>query len=409
MFDKHHHPSVWLRSIICAVVLLSAPQPAEASDWQLHGFLSQGFTISDGNNVNGDSSDGGGSFDFREAAVNLSWRPSPRILLAGQVASVRRGKVNTDDVALDYLLADYQAYQGNLGRVGFRAGKLKLPFAFFNESRDAVHSRPGILMPQSIYLDNDGARAFGYFSGWGAAVYGDRYYGRHNLAFELLGLSEFAVEDEAEISILRRPASGRFKHERGLLLRILDDIDGGRWRLALSISDSLLSYSAGNAPPFDQSGDFVLQQAFASVQHNREHLSLTAEIVRRRIKLGDLISHPAVSSHTDQDSFGFYLQALYRLPSQSAIFLRYDERLREMQDRNGHRQAAASGLPRHYFFGRDVTLGGNMDLTKHLGLWLELHLVDGVLWVNPLDNPDYGNGQAERHWSLVTAMLSYRF
>lgn len=409
MSDKRfrHFRRLWC--IAAAVPLLGGSQLAMASDWQLHGFLSQGFTLSDGNNVNGNSSSGGGSFDFREAAVNLSWRPSPRLLLATQVASVRRGEVNTDDVALDYLLADFQAFHGNLGRLGLRAGKLKLPFAFFNESRDAVHSRPGILMPQSVYLDNDGARAFGYFSGWGAALYGDRYYGRHNLAFELMGMTEFDVEDEAEISILRRPASGRFKHEEGLLLRLLDDIDGGRWRLALTVSDSTLSYRAGREPPFDQSGDFVLQQAFASLQHNREHLSLTAEFVRRRIKLGDLISHPAVSSRTDQDSIGYYIQALYRLPAHSAVYLRYDERLREMQDRRGHRQAAATGLPRHYFFGRDVTVGGNRDLTENLGLWLELHLVDGVLWVNPLDNPDYASGNAERYWSMVTAMLSYRF
>ncbi len=397
------------RVLACLSLLLHfAPAQAQAKDWQVHGFIAQGYTLSDSNNVNGQSSDGAGSLDFREAAINASWRPLPRLLVAAQLASVQQGEVTEQDLALDYLLADWLVAQDSTGGYGIRAGKLKLPFGFYNDFRDAVFSRPGILLPQSIYLDNDGARAFGYFSGWGAMLYADHYAGRHEVSFEAGHIIKFSLEDSAEISILRRPASGRFEHDRSLILRIIDQIDGGAWRLALSASRGRLNYKPGEEPPFSQAGTFRFDQAFASVQHNREQLSLTAEFVRRRIRLDDLIPGPA-SSATDQDSTGYYLQSTYRLSPRLTLMSRYDERVRELQDRSGHRQAELSGLPRHYFFARDFSVGSRFDITDRLGLWGEYHWIDGVLWVNPLDNPQFLDGQAERHWSLLSLMIGYQF
>ena len=398
---------------LAALVLVVAPAQAQIKDLQWHGFASQGYVLSDGNNVNGESSEDSGSLDFRELGANVSARPWGRLLLSAQVASVQQGEVTEEDLILDFAVADIIVSQTQLGRFGLRLGKLKLPFGLFNDARDAVFTRPGILLPQSIYLDTDGARAFGYFSSKGVALYGDAYFGRHNLQADLGLYGDETLGETAAISILRRPASGRFSMERSLVLRVGDELDGGRWRVMLTASSSDLRYRPGDDPPFLMAGNFEFSQFLLSLQHNRERLSLTSEIVRRTIKLDDLIPGPGDST-TDQDSLGFYLQATWRWTDQLSLALRYDERQRELQDRRGHRQSARSEqsgnpLPRHYFFARDTSFGARYQFTPALELWAELHVIDGVAWVNPLDNPGFHSGNAERHWSLFTAMLAYRF
>ncbi len=400
---------------LAAGAALSLFQPAlAASDLQLHGSLAQGFSLSSDNNVNGQSADGG-SLEYREAVVNLSWRPRPQGLISAQLASVEQGDVAEEALLLDYLLADWILQQHSDRRFGARAGKLKLPFGLFNDARDSVFSRPGILLPQSVYLDTDGARSFGYFSAWGAALYADAYFGRHELSLELQGLAPAPLQDTAAISILRRPSQGRFQIDHGVVLRTIDDLDAGRWRVSLTASTARLSYKPRTDPLFDQRGKFRLSQFFLSLQHNREQLSLTAELVRRRIRLEDLVSNPGLDASLDQDSLGYYLQAAWRFNPQWSVMLRYDERVRELQDRRGTRQARRSqagpgpSLPRHYFFARDFTLGSRYDLNEHLSLFAELHQIDGVLWVNPLDNPAIAGGQAERRWTLFNLMLAYRF
>ncbi len=402
--------------LACGVVL---PAPASGDmNPQIHGFFSQGFVLSDGNDVNGNSSSGG-SFDFREIGLNASIRPFGNVLVSAQVASVSQGQVTQENLLLDYLLVDAGLWTGPAGRMGVRLGKLKNPLGIYNDARDAVFTRPGILLPQGVYLDNDGARAFGYFSLPGVGIYNDWYLDRHSLAFELHAHGRADLDDNAEISILRASAPGQFEHDQGLMFRVIDDFRGGRWRFGLTLNRSELRYRVdgdgmscpqfGGPCPLSEPGNFQLDQVVLSMQHNRERWNVTAELVRRRIQLDNLNPPPFPSSSTDQDSISYYLQVNYLARQRLWLFTRYDERQREMQDRKGYRQAARTGLPRHYFFARDWTVGGRYDLRHDLGLWAELHLVDGVAWVNPRDNPGFNQGQAERNWSVFSLMIAYRF
>src|SRR5688572_2348197 len=133
-------------------LLLAAPAGVRAqtgTDLQVHGFLSQGWVLSEGNNVNGSSEDKGGSGEFRELGVNFSWRPAGTLLLAAQTAAVENGNAIDEDINFEYGVADWTPLSGARGRLGFRGGRLKLPIGFYNDSRDAVFTRPGVLMPNS--------------------------------------------------------------------------------------------------------------------------------------------------------------------------------------------------------------------------------------------------------------------
>jgi inorganic pyrophosphatase len=52
---------------------------------------------------------------------------------------------------LDYGFVDRTLLADGDDQVGLRLGKIKNPIGFFNTTRDVAHTRPGIIMPQSIY------------------------------------------------------------------------------------------------------------------------------------------------------------------------------------------------------------------------------------------------------------------
>jgi hypothetical protein len=399
-----------------AAAVESPATPGLAGDLQFHGFLSQGFELSKGNNVNGSSADSNGSFRYQEFGLNASWRPRGDLLLSGQLASVRAGRATDEYLVLEYGLIDYTPVQTELGRFGLRAGKLKLPIGFYNDSRDAVFTRPGILLP-SMYLENAGGRSFGYFSEVGAGVYGDAFAGDHALYIEALGFGEQKLGENADIAVLRSDASGRFKIKRGALIRVADDFDGGRVRAALSLATVTINYEANRAQAFSpdnlfaQDGAFHFSQAQLSLQYNWPRFSLTTEYAWRKFQVDELIPpNPfGASFAVDLRPTAAYVQGTWRVTPKWSAFLRYDEEIRESQDRGGHALAAKFHMPRHYFFAKDWTVGTRYDLRSNIALWGEFHYVDGTIWVNPLDNPDYGSGNAPRYWNLLSLMIGYRF
>lgn len=410
-------PMMLLAAAMLAAAPLAAPAAASRADLQVHGFVSQGWVLSSGNNVNGSSDDAHGSAEFRELGVNASWRPLGALLVSAQMAAVEAGKAIDEDVVLEYGLLDYTVLQGERGRVGGRLGRLKLPIGFYNDTRDVVFTRPGIFMPNSVYLDVNGARTFGYFSLEGAGLYGDWFAGRHAVYAELLAAPGQELDDAAENAILRAQAGGKFELDGGVVGRLSDDYDGGRWRVALSALKADLSYvpdgsAFGPSNLFTLPGQFDFDQAVLSLQYNGERASLTGEVVLRRIEIDDISPAPFIGAGA-QDPAGWYLQGAYRVAPRWQALLRYDEQVRDVHDRHGYEQQGQPviGLARHYYFARDWTVGLRHDLLPNVALWAEYHYVDGVGWVNPLDNPGFSAppGNADRYWNLVSVMLGLRF
>jgi hypothetical protein len=65
-----------------AAALLVACAPAIALDYQVHGFVTQGYVVSEGNNFFGDSTHG--SHDYYELGVNGALQVSPDLLVSAQ-------------------------------------------------------------------------------------------------------------------------------------------------------------------------------------------------------------------------------------------------------------------------------------------------------------------------------------
>jgi hypothetical protein len=172
-----------------AIGLLGLPPGALAlnlgfGDWQAHGFLSQGYTYTSGNDFFGNSQ-GDGSLDFTELGLNILGHPWPNLLVAVQGLYRNAAGSDQEDFRLDYANLDYHLLLGEHGKLGVRLGRVKNPFALYNETRDVIWTRPGVLLPQSIYFDALALRQ-PEISSDGGILYGRYALGNHAVSAEFL-------------------------------------------------------------------------------------------------------------------------------------------------------------------------------------------------------------------------------
>jgi hypothetical protein len=158
-----------LLAVVSTAAVARAAIAAEAGDGtvlgriEVHGFVSQGALVSTGNEFLVKSKRG--SFELTEAGINFSSALTDRlrvgIQLFGGGFATNRFSAKLDWFNLDYRWRDW---------LGFRAGRVKLPFGLYNEINDIDSARVPILLPQSTYpvasrnflLAQTGGEVYGY-------------------------------------------------------------------------------------------------------------------------------------------------------------------------------------------------------------------------------------------------------
>jgi hypothetical protein len=375
--------------------------------FQVHGFLTQGyFLTSDHNNLFGESTDGG-SLDFTEIGVNASWVPRPDVQLAIQGLSRRAGGASEGEPELDFALLDYAAVESADRRLGVRAGRVRLPFGFYNDTRDVAFTRPSILLPQSIYFDRTRELTI---SGDGILFYAEERGAWGNFMLEFLGpfFQRIATEN-SELSLFGFELPGDLESRVSFLGRLIYETPVRGLRLAITGGRGLAKYN----PRFDPSqdlgpGDDTLEPLIFSAQYEAEHWSLTGEYARRRIKDEGFSS--AAFPNVDQDTVGesYYVQGIYRIDPHWEMVLRYDVFFGDVDDRDGSEFEARTGFPSHLQFAKDWTVGVRYNITPSLMARAEYHNVyGGTLYLLPQDNPD--PFALNKKWDIFALLLSYRF
>src|SRR5258706_212031 len=84
-----------IQCVASALIGCALCPPAVALEYQAHGYAAQGFVLSSGNNVFGDSTDG--SLSYYEVGLNAEIQVSPRLLLAAQGAVRDAGVTDSGD------------------------------------------------------------------------------------------------------------------------------------------------------------------------------------------------------------------------------------------------------------------------------------------------------------------------
>ncbi|KGE78901.1 hypothetical protein FP66_01040 [Halomonas salina] len=382
-------------------MLLTVAVPAQAEPGkvldtlQLHGFLSQALVITDDNDFFGPSSDHGGSLEFTEIGANVSLRPHEDVLLAAQVLSRRAGGERGDaEPKLDYGLIDYQLQSNQQRNIGVQLGRFKNPFGFYNQTRDVAFTRPGILLPQSIYFDRTRSLAL---SGDGLSIYHEERLAHGNLRTQF-GFGRSRVEQDVDRALGLEPFPGEFKPDTSAIGQIRYEHDGGRIITALSAADANADYDSPGTFPGD--GKFHFQPWVFSFQYNQELWSLTAEYAIRKLAL------EGFNGIEDRENIGesWYLQYQRRFHDDWQWLVRYDHLVNDRDDPTGKNYTAG---PDHSQFARDWTFGLQWTPTPRIMLAGEYHYIDGTGWLPTQDNPEPSD--TDRYWNMLLFQVAFRF
>lgn len=180
---------------------------------RVHGFLTQAYAASDGEQVVGIPESG--TTDYRTAALQLRYRMSDAGAFVIQLAHERLGKSPRaglrDDVELDWIF--YRHRLGDYTEV--KVGRIPIPQGLFNEIRDVGTALPFYRPPQSVYGESafatesvDGAvLSHSLFLGPDWLVDLDAFYGGWEFVESLDGETfvEARVEDALGLQVWARP------------------------------------------------------------------------------------------------------------------------------------------------------------------------------------------------------------
>jgi hypothetical protein len=156
---------------------LAAAQPALAGRaLEIHGFFSQGFTKSDGNNYL-TMPTSRGAFDFTDGGVSVAASLTGKLRIGAQAYVRNIGHLGNGRVTLDWATADYHFRD----YLGFRGGQVKTVLGLHNDTQDLEFLHTWALLPQSLYpldlrglsLSHRGVDVYGTISPrkWGTFSY----------------------------------------------------------------------------------------------------------------------------------------------------------------------------------------------------------------------------------------------
>jgi hypothetical protein len=386
-------------SIILIPVNVSAFQ-WQNGDWQVHGFIGQGMTYTDQNQVFGTSKDV--SLDFREMGINASVKLLPNLLISAQGLYRDAGGSDEQGPRLDFAQIDYSAPLLDSALVlGVRGGRVKIPFGLYNDTRDVLWTRPSVLLPQSIYLDTLAIRQ-AQISADGGVLYSRYTYGDHRFSLEFLA-AEPQDDTGGAAAFLANQPDAQSNGGRALLLgRASYEWMGGRGKLMVTVVDldrDYRSISLGTS----KDNTKVTYPLF-SAQYNAERWSLTSEYGWIGSERSGFT--PVTVKNTSEN---FYVQGEYRFSQDITGVLRYDVYHVDRNDRDGKALAQLTGLPSHRYYARDLTVGARWEFSRNFLLAADYHYINGTAWLNTKDNPDLLSGGGEPSWNLFTMMLSFRF
>lgn len=391
------------RILLAAFICCSLAIPATAYElggWDVHGTFSQGWIHSRDNNFIEDSTSG--TFEFREFGLNASTLVAERITVGGQVFGRKYGSIGDDELYLDWLSATYSLND----QVGFRLGKLKMPYGMHGATRDIDSLRTQILLPQSVYLES--------FRGslnamWGGAVFGRLESGVWgSLDYSLQAGRSDIDEDSGELN--------RLASYIQLEVDKADDSDAGAleliWNtpargLRLGATLSWAEFSAGG--PTDRTlgldGRFsteVQDQYFliTSAEYSRHRTTFTFEYLYAANEMSVVLDAvPTGPLVLDVTLTGYYMNLDYRATDELTFALGYNAM-------SVKQEVSATLLSTRIKDGQNGYYASlRYNITPNLIAKIEQHFSEGEAGLFASENPD----GLQDDWSMTLLKLSFVF
>jgi hypothetical protein len=381
-------------------------QAADLGGVQVHGIVSQGYIYSRGNNFIEGSRDGTGN--FREYGMNASVNVGQRGRLGAQLFGRTYGVVGDDKPYLDWLVAEYAAYDWLV----LRGGKLKLPYGLYGETRDIDSLRTGILLPQGVYVEYiRGA----YCSMWGGALSGA-------VRTDAAGCLSYSLQYGATSVEDAKDEMTRLTSNREMVVKSIDDdlavslavtwrppLEGVRLGASFSCTRFVLNGTTETGIPF-HTGPMDQQIAVVSAEYSLGSVAVMAEGVHGTIDTTFLFDDAAVPPGGrplptemvyDSEFRGFYISGNYRFGDRFFLGGGYSQ---FVFDQRNHIPASNTTWAEE-LSQDDIFVSARLDVTANLVLKLEQHFIAGQAGAFRSENLD---GVVD-DWSVTLAKASYVF
>ncbi len=287
------------------LLLLATAAAASAVDdlgLQFHGFVSQGYLLTEHDNYLG-TTEGPGSLNFNEFALSATASPIDRLRIGLQIFARSVGDYGSDSLELDWAYADYRL----TNNLGVTVGRFKIPHGLYNETRDLDMTRTEVFLPMSVYstrlrdvyLAVNGAEVYGTLPAKAlGSLDGVFYVGGQN--FDNNGAVAKDVENAGSFTAVN---SINLQRMAGGALTWNTPLDGLRLRASGFDAHNLRISGSGGLPPNDASGNPInypagaygtdqLQSTFKdfysavlSIEYQYHDLMIAAEYTREYGKI----------------------------------------------------------------------------------------------------------------------------
>ena len=423
---KHLNRNVLLSTFICMFIFMNGVffngliRADEKQKFDIHGYISQGFLLSTGNNYTTGAKKG--TFQFNELGLHFSTNLHDKLRVGVQLAARDFGDTGNDDVIVDWAFGDYRWKDW----LGIRAGKIKMRLGLYNESRDLDMLRTAIFLPQGIYNESyrEAVTALK-----GVSIYGNLpLKSLGNLAYRFLvgnqnvahdGSTAKAIEATSPINIDKIEAETAYNWSifwepplEGL--RVGYSQVSTKLDIAASLANDIVV--SVDFPPYElviaPMGTPItltspsLKYMVASLEYTWKNLVLAAEYSLLKFHLISKI--PGLEPILERiPSESFYISASYRFNDWLEAGAYYMEFYRDKNDRKG--LTFPNGPPERGF-QKQTTLSLSFDINHHWFFKLEGHIINGVGLIYPQDNLNsLGIPEFKRNWVLFAAKMTFSF
>jgi hypothetical protein len=361
------------------------PGPGGIPAGEVHGFASQGFMVTTGNDyLVADSTRG--SFQLSEVGINYRRELTDRLHFGLQLFAQNFGAGGSYAPQVDWFFLDYRWRDA----LGLRAGRLKVPFGFYNEVNDIDSARVPVLLPQSVYplqarsflFAQTGGELYGYVRSRAVGAFDYRLYG---------GTVHLDRQLLVPVSLMI-PVAFNVPYAFGARLLWETPLPG----LRVGGSFLRLRIDTTGFLPMDMTIDILTRSTawLASLEYMFRALTFTAEYGRGYSKQVSNVPTNNIVSEGDSGYVMMTVAATRWFQPGLYYALKFpDVKLREGLNNKQH----------------DVTLTLRFDLNRYWLVKLEGHYMAGTAaLINPLR---FGPPPAdpERHWAVFLARTTVSF
>jgi hypothetical protein len=367
---------------------------------KLNGFVAQGITQAKGSNFVTD--DGDVSLKLTEVGVNSSYRINPSFRVAGQAVYLEGGNRFSDGFRVDYLFLEWQLLNNPDWQFKTHIGRNKNYHWLYSSTRDVPHTRPSIVLPQSLYFDVFRDVALGV-DGLVLIAQTHNELGEWDINFSY---GNSRISEEQKKNLLGSNASGKLKHDFDTQFSVYWRPKLTKFQFGFSLLDADFSYQRGDNDTLF-TGDETSQRIMFNILYQGQYWEIASEVMRERVIVENILFPGFYSDITAE---GGYMQARYFLSKQVTMLARLDIYDRDRKHRDGQSiENLSQGLVPGYFGYMDqATAGVTWRFAENIQVQFEYHKVKGTSRLAPILTPDIVINN-NKYWDVWAMQLMYWF